>query len=111
MCSSDLEIEAAVVEALYDAFDEQKELTTESILQAVRNSVPLAMTMQERIEGLRMWATERARSASSIQSEDLETIREELIVQKHQTLVEGLPIGLPTDTEEPLALPPPPPSP
>lgn len=102
---SGAEIEAAVVEALYDAFDEKEQLTTESILRAVRNSVPLAMTMQERIEGLRQWATERARAASSIQAEDLETIREELIVQKHQLLVEGVDPTLPA---EPSPIEPPP---
>jgi SpoVK/Ycf46/Vps4 family AAA+-type ATPase len=84
---SGAEIEAAVVESLYDAFDDQKPLTTDSILFAVRNSIPLAMTMQERIEGLRQWAEERARAASSVQSEDLQTIREELIIQKHQALI------------------------
>lgn len=97
---SGAEIEASVVEALYDAFDDQKELTTESILQAIRNSVPLAMTMQERIEGLRIWAADRARAASSIQSEDLETIREELIVQKHQTFLEGATAELSVETHK-----------
>ncbi len=109
---SGAEIEASVVEALYDAFDEQKEMTTETILQAIRNSVPLAMTMQERIESLRMWATERARAASSIQSEDLETIREELIIQKHQTLIAAPPSEVPDEASPETPLPTPlPPSP
>jgi len=86
---SGAEIEAAVVDALYDSFDDDKPLTTESIIKAVRNTVPLAMTMQERIEGLRQWAEERARPASSVQSEDLQTIREELIIQKHQEYITG----------------------
>ena len=94
---SGAEIEAAVVDALYDSFDDDKPLTTESIIKAIRNTVPLAMTMQERIEGLRQWAEERARPASSVQSEDLQTIREELIIQKHQELVVG------TSIETPLA--------
>ncbi|MCX6378031.1 MAG: hypothetical protein NT023_00915, partial [Armatimonadetes bacterium] len=86
-----------VVDALYDSFDDDKPLTTESIIKAIRNTVPLAMTMQERIEGLRQWAEERARPASSVQSEDLQTIREELIIQKHQELIVG------TSIETPLA--------
>lgn len=79
---SGAEIEAVVVEALYDAFDEVRELTTESIIEAAHNSVPLSMTMSERIEELRMWAETRARAASSAQSEDMNTIREELMVAK-----------------------------
>jgi len=79
---SGAEIEAVVVEALYDAFDEVRELTTESIIAAAHNSVPLSMTMSERIEELRAWAETRARPASSAHSEDMNTIREELMVAK-----------------------------
>lgn len=101
---SGAEIEAAVVDALYDSFDDDKPLTTESIIKAIRNTVPLAMTMQERIEGLRQWAEERARPASSVQSEDLQTIREELIIQKHQELVVGTSIETPLTTIEEVIL-------
>lgn len=76
---SGAEIEAAVIEALYDAFDEDKQLTTESILGAVRNTFPLSMTMRERIDGLREWAESRARPASSLDSEDMGTIERKLM--------------------------------
>src|SRR5262249_32843694 len=67
---SGAEIEACVVDALYDAFDnEGKELTTESIVTAAHNTVPLSMTMRERIEDLREWAATRARLASSAKTE------------------------------------------
>jgi SpoVK/Ycf46/Vps4 family AAA+-type ATPase len=79
---SGAEIEAVVVDALYDAFDETGELTTDSIVAAAAHTVPLAMTMQERIENLRDWAATRARDASSVRAEDLETIKEQLLVAK-----------------------------
>ncbi|MCS6777686.1 MAG: AAA family ATPase [Chloroherpetonaceae bacterium] len=79
---SGAEIEAAVVEALYDAFDETRDLTTEDILKAARNTFPLSMTMRERIEELREWAATRARPASSEKSEDMLTIAEELMLAK-----------------------------
>lgn len=59
------EIEQAVVSALFDAYDTGKqELTTEGILVALRETVPLARTMKEPIERLRAWSAQRARLAS-----------------------------------------------
>ncbi len=85
---SGAEIEAAVVEALYDAFDDDKPLTTESILGAVRNTFPLSMTMRERIDGLREWAETRARPASSVESEDMGTIERKLMgFKEHMQVV------------------------
>lgn len=88
---SGAEIEAAVVEALYDAFDENKTLTTESIVAAATHSVPLSMTMRERIEDLREWATTRARDASSAHSESMQAIAEQLAIAK---------LGLEDDDDE-----------
>ncbi len=79
---SGAEIEACVVEALYDAFDEEKLLTTEALVLAAHNTVPLSMTMRERIEDLREWANTRARAASSAQSEDMATIAQMLLAAK-----------------------------
>ncbi len=79
---SGAEIEACVVEALYDAFDEEKLLTTEALVSAAHHTVPLSMTMRERIEDLREWANTRARVASSAQSEDMNTIAQMLMVAK-----------------------------
>ena len=62
---SGAEIEQAVISALYDAFDLDREVTTEDILIGVNQSVPLSMTMKESIEVLRQWADTRARPASS----------------------------------------------
>jgi SpoVK/Ycf46/Vps4 family AAA+-type ATPase len=62
---SGAEIEQAVISALYDAFDLDREIATDDILSAIRQSVPLSLTMKERINDLRAWAAHRARPASS----------------------------------------------
>lgn len=74
---SGAEIEQAVVEALYDAFDLRDEdptrdVTTDDLLKAVRATVPLSMTMREKIAYLREWADTRARKASSAPVESVE---------------------------------------
>jgi hypothetical protein len=61
---SGAEIEEAINSALYDAFSARKELSTEQILNAVTQTVPLAKTMDEQINNLRAWAEGRARNAS-----------------------------------------------
>jgi ATP-dependent 26S proteasome regulatory subunit len=59
------EIEAAVGEALYVGFDEDREITTDDLLVAIQGRVPLTSTMREQIDGLRKWAASRAKPASS----------------------------------------------
>lgn len=61
---SGAEVEQAVISALYDAFYAGVELTTVHILEALRQTVPLARTMDEQISRLRSWAEGRARNAS-----------------------------------------------
>lgn len=61
------ELEQMVVSAMYDAFDadpETRELSTEQLLHSAREIVPLSVTMQEGIAGMRQWAKTRARPAS-----------------------------------------------
>lgn len=80
---SGAEIEACVVDALYNAFDDDgKELTTQAIVGAAHHTVPLSMTMRERIEDLRDWASTRARLASSAHTESMEEIEEQLLLAK-----------------------------
>jgi SpoVK/Ycf46/Vps4 family AAA+-type ATPase len=62
---SGAEIEQAVISALYDAFDGGINLTTDGLLTSLREIVPLAVTMQEGIAGMREWAKTRARLASA----------------------------------------------
>lgn len=61
---SGAEIEEAVISGLYDAFYTQAELSTELVLEALRQTVPLSKTMDEQINRLRAWAEGRARNAS-----------------------------------------------
>ena len=62
---SGAEIEQAIISAMYNAFDEDREIKTDDILEAARNAVPLSVTMREEIDCLRTWAQDRARPASS----------------------------------------------
>jgi ATP-dependent 26S proteasome regulatory subunit len=61
---SGAEIEEAINSALYDAFYSQEPLSTQHILTALGQTVPLAKTMDEQISRLRSWAEGRARNAS-----------------------------------------------
>jgi hypothetical protein len=61
---SGAEIEEAINSALYDAFYASEEITTEHVLAALAETVPLARTMDEQINRLRTWAEGRARNAS-----------------------------------------------
>ena len=61
---SGAEIEAAIISALYDAFSARDALNSGHILAALRETVPLARTMDEHIGRLRSWAANRARNAS-----------------------------------------------
>ena len=61
---SGAEIEEAIISALYDAFYAGTELTTTHVLAALKETVPLAKTMDEQINRLRSWAEGRARNAS-----------------------------------------------
>ena len=63
---SGAEIEQAVIAALYDAFDLERDITTEDIIAVIGQSIPLSMTMKEKIDILRIWAETRARPASSV---------------------------------------------
>ena len=58
------EIEQAVIEGLYEAFDQNRPLTMADLLEVLQNTVPLSQMMAEEIEALRRWAKQRARRAS-----------------------------------------------
>jgi len=62
---SGAEIDAAIRSALYAAFSQQKELTTQLLVEALGQTVPLSTTRAEEIEALRQWASTRAVPASS----------------------------------------------
>jgi SpoVK/Ycf46/Vps4 family AAA+-type ATPase len=61
---SGAEIDAAVQGALYGAYSEKKPLSTQSLLNALAQTVPLSTTRAEEIAALREWARTRAVPAS-----------------------------------------------
>ena len=62
---SGAEIDAAVQGALYAAYSEKKPLTTQSLVDALSQTVPLSTTRAEEIAALREWARTRAVPASA----------------------------------------------
>jgi SpoVK/Ycf46/Vps4 family AAA+-type ATPase len=62
---SGAEIDAAVQGGLYAAYADKKELTTQSLLDALTRTVPLSVTRAEEIQTLRDWARKRAVPASA----------------------------------------------
>ena len=61
---SGAEIDAAVQGGLYAAYSEKKPLSTQSLLDALTQTVPLSTTRAEEIQTLRDWARTRAVPAS-----------------------------------------------
>ena len=57
---SGAELEQAIVSGLYTAFAEGEDLTTELLEQELRLTVPLSVTMAEKLAALRNWAKARA---------------------------------------------------
>ena len=57
---SGAEIEEAVKSALYSAFAQKASLSTDMLVQELRSTYPLSVTMKEKIDALRDWARERA---------------------------------------------------
>jgi len=62
---SGAEIEQAIVSSLFDAFQAENEVDTEMIMNSIRQTKPLSVTMKENIDALRNWAAARTRFASS----------------------------------------------
>lgn len=59
------EIEQVVISALFDAFDDKKEINNDYIFNSIREIVPLSLTMEEEIKRIRDWSSTRARRAST----------------------------------------------
>lgn len=64
---SGAEIEQAIISAMHDSFFASREVETQDILKSIKETVPLATTMRERIAELREWSRDRARPVSSLQ--------------------------------------------
>ncbi len=62
---SGAEIEQVIVEAMHIGFSQNRDFTTDDIVQAIAQIVPLARTAEEQIVALQQWAAAgKARSAS-----------------------------------------------
>ncbi|MFZ5479682.1 MAG: AAA family ATPase [Myxococcota bacterium] len=61
---SGAEIEQLVISALFRAFALDRDLVQEDLVRVARETVPLAITMDDRLKELREWARPRARPAS-----------------------------------------------
>ena len=59
------EIENILDEALFNAFDQGRDITAEDMIAAARRTVPLAVTAKEQINSIREWTKTRARFAST----------------------------------------------
>ena len=81
---SGAEMEQLLIEALYNAFDKNQEVNTEDIIQAAKTSVPLAMTMREKIAYMRDWSKTRARPASDEHAESLEELVSIFLISQSQ---------------------------
>lgn len=61
------EIEVAIDEAMFNAFDQDREVETDDIVNAAKGTTPLAKTAKEQIDAIREWAKSRARFASGVE--------------------------------------------
>lgn len=65
---SGAEIEQVVISALYDAFEEDRDITTRDLLNNIHATMPLSQTMETEITRLRQWGRSHARPASQVES-------------------------------------------
>jgi AAA+ superfamily predicted ATPase len=64
------ELEQAIVDAMYRAFAEERDITTGDVAEAIGRLVPLSRSQRESIENLRAWLRDgRAQSASFAEAE------------------------------------------
>ncbi|MFN8457642.1 MAG: hypothetical protein U0401_23790 [Anaerolineae bacterium] len=61
---SGAEIEQVIIDGLYDAFENEQDLTDEDLFRNLKNTIPLSQTMESKITALRQWARTHARPAS-----------------------------------------------
>jgi SpoVK/Ycf46/Vps4 family AAA+-type ATPase len=67
------ELEQAIIDAMYFAFNEKREFTTDDVSDAIKRQVPLSVSQREIIESLRNWLREgRAQSASFLEVQEAE---------------------------------------
>jgi SpoVK/Ycf46/Vps4 family AAA+-type ATPase len=72
---SGAELEQAVIEGLFRAFEADREIETGDITQAVRDTFPLSRSRAAEIADLRQWAGKNARAASRSIQESCDRIK------------------------------------
>ncbi|RME44761.1 MAG: AAA family ATPase, partial [Caldilineae bacterium] len=68
---SGAEIEQVVISGLYDAFEQNRDLTTQDLLNNIQATIPLSQTMEQEIARLRRWGRTHARPASAPEGQRL----------------------------------------
>lgn len=63
------EIENVIDEAMFNAFDQDREINSNDMIAAANSTTPLSKTAKEQIDGIREWAKTRARFASTPEDE------------------------------------------
>ncbi len=58
------EIEQAIIEGLFTAFAQERDVVLADIMKSIRGTTPLSKTMKEKLDALKTWAEGRARHAS-----------------------------------------------
>jgi ATP-dependent 26S proteasome regulatory subunit len=61
---SGAEIECVVIDALFEAFSENRSIRSEDFVRAIKNTEPLSVTQAEQIRKIRQWADQRAVAAT-----------------------------------------------
>ncbi len=67
---SGAEIEQAIIEGMFEAFADGRDVETTDIIEAIDSTVPLSTLMKNEIAELRSWAQSRARHASVAEVEE-----------------------------------------
>lgn len=68
---SGAEIEACVISALYDAFEQDRELTVNDVVGALQETTPLSRSMKEQVDKMRAWSKTYARSAGKVEAKSV----------------------------------------
>ncbi|MFB2917138.1 hypothetical protein ACE1CB_01460, partial [Aerosakkonema sp. BLCC-F2] len=63
---SGAEIEAAILDGMYEAFYHNEQLTTQHIARCLSSTVPLASIAAEQIDSLKLWAARSGAKSASI---------------------------------------------
>lgn len=75
---SGAEIEEAINDALYIAYNKDRELQTKDLIKSIESTYPLSKVMADNITSLRKWAEVRARLASKEKTEEIAITKEKV---------------------------------